>query len=102
MLFVFDCVDKPEHLAIRLAHREAHLTYVRGFLDHLIAAGPFLSAEGTMTGSMLIMEFDTLSEAEAFCAADPYRLAHLFASTTIRRWAKVLPKEHPGNEPPPL
>jgi len=55
MLFVIDCVDKPEHLAIRLAHREAHLTYVRGFLD-----------------------------------------------TTIRRWAKVLPKEHPGNEPPPL
>jgi len=43
-----------------------------------------------MTGSVLIIDFDSLDEAQAFCARDPYVRAGLFDHVSISRWKKVL------------
>ncbi len=91
MLYVIDCTDEVGHFQTRFDNREAHLSYLAGFSEQLIMAGPFLSATGDMIGSMLIMEFDTLQEAESFCANDPYQLAGLFSEVAIRPWRKTLP-----------
>ena len=91
MLYVIDCTDKAGHLQTRLDNRDAHLSYLEGFAGQLVMAGPFLSESGDMIGSMLIMEFDTLSDVEHFCAGDPYQLAGLFSSVVIRPWRKTLP-----------
>ena len=91
MIYVIDCTDKVGHLQTRLDNREAHLSYLAGFDGQLIMAGPFLSATGGMIGSMLIMEFETLQDAELFCANDPYQLAGLFSGVAIRPWRKTLP-----------
>lgn len=91
MLFVIDCQDKPDHLAVRLKNREAHLSYLKDFEQQLIMAGPFMDDQNNMVGSMLIMEFPTLQDAQAFCDADPYGQAHLFERVLIRPWRKVLP-----------
>lgn len=88
------CVDKADHLSVRLENREDHLAYLSGFIDKVVCAGPTLSSDGeAMTGSLLIMEVSDLAEAEAFTKNDPYAKAGLFESVTILPWKKVLPKE---------
>lgn len=91
MLFVIKCIDKPDHLSVRLANREAHLAYVNDFRDQLVTAGPLLSDAEEMNGSMLVMDVADRAAAEAFCANDPYALAGLFESVSIRRWKQTLP-----------
>ena len=94
MLFIIDCLDKPGHENVRKDTRQAHLDYVKGFKDQVIAAGPILSDDGErMIGSLLILDFGDRLLAERFAANDPYTKAELFQSVTIRRWRKVLPKE---------
>lgn len=91
MLYVIDCKDKPGSLQVRLDTRAEHLAYIGQYQDNLIMAGPFLSPEGDMIGSMLIMAFDTYADVATFCANDPYALVGLFDSVAIRPWRKTLP-----------
>jgi hypothetical protein len=92
MHFVFICKDKPDAQALRAANRQAHLDYLRGYADRLLAAGPLQSEDGErMTGSLLILDFADRAAAEAFAAADPYAQAGLFGSVEIHRWKKVFP-----------
>ncbi|MFH1806663.1 MAG: YciI family protein [Pseudomonadota bacterium] len=91
MLFYIRCVDKPGHLAVRKANREAHLAYIRdGFADKIIAAGPTLDPdmEG-MNGSVFIIDLESPAAAETFTANDPYAMAGLFESVVIRPFKKV-------------
>jgi len=48
--------------------------------------GPFLDEAGRMAGSLIILEAEDMTVAEAFSAADPYRLAGLFETVDIRPW----------------
>ena len=86
MQFVILCQDKPDGLDLRMATRPAHMDYLKLHDAHILGAGPFLDAADRMCGSMLMVEFETQAQAEAFAAADPYVEAGLFASTEIRRW----------------
>jgi len=83
------CRDKPGHLQTRLDNRSAHLAHIdaSGVVE---MAGPFLSPEGQMTGSLVILNVDTLQAAEDWAAADPYAKAGLFESVTITEWKKVI------------
>lgn len=83
------CQDKPDHLHVRTANRAAHLDHIAstGVVE---MAGPFLSPEGAMTGSLIILNVDTLAQAKDWAAADPYAKAGLFADVTIREWKKVV------------
>lgn len=83
------CTDKPDHLEVRKANREAHLAYIAetGLVE---MAGPFLGPDGGMTGSLVILSVDDLAAAEAWAAADPYAKAGLFAEVQIREWKKVV------------
>jgi len=91
-LFALHCVDKPNALDLRMATREAHLAYVGGFRDQLRLGGPMLDANGDMAGSLIIIETDDLAAAEAFSAADPYKLAGLFERVTISAFKPTLGK----------
>lgn len=83
------CRDKPGHLQVRLDNRSAHLEHIdaSGVVE---MAGPFLSPEGQMTGSLVILNVETLQAAEDWAAADPYAKAGLFESVTISEWKKVI------------
>ncbi len=83
------CQDKPGHLETRLANRAAHLDHINtsGVVE---MAGPFLNAEGQMTGSLLVLNVETLAQAQAWADADPYAKAGLFDSVTITEWKKVV------------
>jgi uncharacterized protein YciI len=82
-LYVLVCNDKPNSLELRLANREAHLAYARGFADRLKVAGPLLDEAGNMAGSLLILEAESLEDARAFNLDDPYQKAGLFASVQV-------------------
>ena len=87
MLYVIHCVDKPDSLSLRMATREEHLAYVRETpLVQFRAGGPFLSPEGAMVGSMLIVESEDPARVEEFVANDPYGKAGLFARVEVRPW----------------
>jgi len=93
MAFVLECLDKPGSLDLRLANRPAHLAHIEAHAAKVIAAGPLMSQdEQTPIGSLLIMDFLTRADAEAFAADDPYAKAGLFAAVTIRPWRQVYPK----------
>lgn len=89
MHHVLICRDKPGHLEVRKANRDAHLAHIRGADGAIIAAGPLLDDAGEMCGSLLIYA-GARDAAEAWAAADPYAKAGLFESVEITAWKKVV------------
>jgi uncharacterized protein YciI len=85
-LYALVCLDKPDALQVRLGAREAHLAYVRERIATVKLAGPLLSDEGEMAGSLLILDVADRAAAEAFNAADPYTLAGLWQAVTIKEF----------------
>ena len=63
----------------------------------LLLAGPHPAidsenpGEAGFTGSLVVAEFDSLSDAETWAAADPYRESGVYARVTIKPFKKVLP-----------
>lgn len=83
------CIDKPGALQTRLDNRAAHLAHIAatGVVE---MAGPFLNPEGQMTGSLIILNVDSLADAQNWAVLDPYSVAGLFQSITITEWKKVV------------
>lgn len=88
-LFMLHCIDKPDALDLRLATREAHLSYVSE-TGCVLQAGPLLDTQGKMTGSLIILELPDLQAAQDWSACDPYAKAGLFAATHLQEWKKVI------------
>lgn len=88
--FLVIAEDKPGCAELRQKTRAAHLAYISGLGAAIKLGGPFLSPEATPAGSMIILEAADRAEAERLMAADPYALAGLFATVTIRPWVAVL------------
>lgn len=86
MHFVVHYTDKPNSLALRMATRPAHLEYVKNS-SCVCMGGPLLAADGeTMAGGMLVLETDTIEQAQAWVQDDPYVKAGLFESAIVRAW----------------
>lgn len=83
------CIDKPGHLEMRKANRDAHLAYIAatGVVE---MAGPFLDADGGMCGSLVVLEVEGVQAAQDWAAGDPYAKAGLFDSVDVREWKKVI------------
>ncbi|MEC7289200.1 MAG: YciI family protein [Pseudomonadota bacterium] len=83
-LFLVNARDKENSLDLRLATRAEHLQWAGSFLDRIAMAGPVLAEDGeTMAGSTFVIEFDSLEDAQAWAAEDPYAKAGLFERTEI-------------------
>lgn len=91
MYFVIYCVDKPEHGPVRAENRPAHVEYLKAQGDKILVAGPTTSEDGeAMTGSVIIIDFANIAEAEVFAEKDPYNKAGLFENVAIKPWKKVI------------
>lgn len=99
MLYVLIGEDAPDSLAARMAARPAHLARLEALRDagRLFVAGPMPAIDSPdpgpagFTGSLVIAEFGSLQEAEAWLADDPYVAAGVFVRTSTRPYKKVLP-----------
>jgi len=88
MFYAVICTDKPGHLEVRQANRADHVAYLKA--TSVVQAGPFLDANGDMYGSLVVLDVADRAAAEAWAAADPYKLADLFADVRIEAWNRVI------------
>ena len=91
--------DAPGTLHARHENRPAHVERLKALVDQgrLVCAGPCPAidnidpGEAGFTGSVVIAEFDSLEEAQAWADADPYKAAGIYASVTVKPFKKSLP-----------
>jgi len=64
----------PEAQARRQAVRPAHLEGIRPFVErgNMLVGGAILNELGNMVGSVLMADFPTREELDAWLAGDPY------------------------------
>jgi uncharacterized protein len=91
MMFVVECLDKPNSLPLRLATRPTHLAYLDRFQAQIVIAGPLLDESGDPRGSLLIFDVISRAELDAILTGDPYALAGLFESLRVTAFRKTLP-----------
>lgn len=89
MFYAVICTDKPNHLEVRKANRDAHVAYLKSS-GVVVQAGPFLDGGGDMYGSLVILDVADMAAAEAWAAADPYKHADLFSDVRIEAWNRVI------------
>ncbi|MBG0810694.1 YciI family protein [Methylosinus sp. H3A] len=92
-LFVAICQDKPNHVELRLATREAHLAFLAANAAAVKLGGPFLDSAEKPVGSLLIVEAADEAAAKALLADDPYAKADLFSSVELKPWKRVVGAE---------
>ncbi len=97
MLYVIFSQDVENSLEKRMSVRTAHLERLQALQGEgrLLIAGPMPAidsenpGEAGFTGSTVIAEFASLEEAKAWANADPYVLAGVYASVTVKPFKKV-------------
>lgn len=99
MLYVIAGEDKPNSLDQRMAARPAHVQRLTQLQDagRLILAGPCPAIDSIdpgpagFSGSLIVAEFASLAEAQAWADADPYVAAGVYATVSVKPFKKVFP-----------
>lgn len=99
MLYAIIATDKPQSMADRAATRPRHMDYIRPLMEsgRLVLAGPHPAIDSPepgpagMTGSLIVAEFESLAEAEAWAENDPYRREGVFREVLIKPFLRVYP-----------
>jgi len=99
MLYAIISEDVNNSLERRLAARPDHLARLEVLRDEgrLVLVGPHPAidredpGEAGFTGSLVVAEFDSLKEAQAWADADPYMIAGVYARVTVKPFKKVMP-----------
>lgn len=89
MKFVILGKDGPEGPRLRPLHRPAHLERLQEWAQKgkIILAGPLTDT----TGSLIIVETDTLEEAQQFAREDPYHIHGIFQEISVHPFLQVFP-----------
>jgi hypothetical protein len=101
MLYAIIATDHPASLAKRLEARPAHLQRLQALQDQgrLVLAGPHPAIDSNdpgqagFTGSLVVAEFDSLEQAQAWAAADPYQAAGVYAAVQVKPFKQVFPSQ---------
>jgi uncharacterized protein len=99
MLYAILAEDHPDSLPRRREARPAHLARLEVLRDvgRLVLAGPHPAVDGPdpgpagFSGSLVVAEFDSLEDAQAWADADPYQAAGVYARVTVKPFRRVLP-----------
>jgi len=83
--------DGPEGTAKRPLFREAHLQRLDQWAQQgkIILAGPLTDK----TGSLIVVEAESLEEVQAFAQNDPYMIHGVFQEVTVHPFMQVFPGE---------
>jgi uncharacterized protein YciI len=91
--------DVKQSLERRAGARAAHLARLSALADEgrLLLAGPHPAIDADdpgpagFTGSLVIADFASLEEAEAWAREDPYVAAGVYAHVAVKPFKRVLP-----------
>ncbi|MEG2803538.1 YciI family protein [Stenotrophomonas sp.] len=99
MWYVIEGYDGADVLPARMAVRAEHLARLTALRDagRLLLAGPCPAIDSEdpgpagFSGSVVIADFDSLAQAQAWADADPYVAAGVYIRVQVRPFRKVLP-----------
>ncbi|MGB1262150.1 MAG: YciI family protein [Cognaticolwellia sp.] len=99
MFYLIYSEDVENSLALRSRVREDHLARLRTLQEQgrLLVAGPCPAidtenpGDAGFTGSLIIAEFNSLGDAQAWADQDPYIDAGVYKNVTVKPYKKVLP-----------
>ena len=99
MLYTIVGTDNPNSLEARLRARPAHLVRLQALQDagRLVLAGPFPAIDSNdpgpagFSGSLIVAEFASLEDAQAWADQDPYLAEGVYASVSVKPFKKVFP-----------
>lgn len=91
--------DVEQSLSLRSKARDAHLARLKALHadGRVLIAGPHpvIDAEDPgpagFSGSLVVLDFASLEEAETWAKADPYVSAGVYAKVTVKPFKLVLP-----------
>jgi len=100
VLYAIISEDVADSLDKRLSVRPAHLQRLQALQDagRLVLAGPHPSIDSDnpgaagFTGSLVVAEFDNLTDAQQWADVDPYIDAGVYAKVTVKPFKKVFPQ----------
>lgn len=90
MKFVILGKDGPDGAQKRPQYRAAHLQQLDTWARQgkIILAGPLIDH----TGSLIVVEAESLEEVQAFAREDPYAIHGIFQEITIHPFLQVFPR----------
>lgn len=99
MFYAIISQDIPNSLEKRLQARPDHIARLEALKDQgrLLIAGPHPAidtldpGEAGFTGSLVVAEFNSLSDAQQWADEDPYVSAGVYQQVTVKPFKKVLP-----------
>ena len=99
MLYAIIAQDVENSLSLRMQTRPDHLDRLEALKQQgrLILAGPHPNIDNDdpgaagFSGSLVVAEFNSLSDAEEWANADPYKTAGVYAAVTVKPFKLVLP-----------
>ncbi len=91
--------DVENSLELRQQVRDLHIVRLTELKNQgrLLIAGPLPAIDSTdpgnngFTGSLVVAEFDSLSDAQTWADCDPYITGGVYKSTIVKPFKKVLP-----------
>lgn len=91
--------DHEGSLENRVAARADHVARLKTLAseDRLLVAGPHPAIDSSepgsagFTGSLVVVEFDSLEDAKAWADEDPYIAAGVYRKVTVKPFNPVLP-----------
>jgi len=99
MLYSIVATDKDNSLEARIASRSDHIARLNALKDQgrLIIAGPNPAIDSSdpgtagFSGSIIVAEFDSLTDAQTWADKDPYIESGAYDSVQVKPFNKVLP-----------
>jgi uncharacterized protein YciI len=91
--------DVDDSLALRAAARPAHIARLETLVSEgrLLIAGPHPAVDSNepgsagFTGSLVVADFSSLTEAKSWADTDPYVEAGVYGRVTVKPFKLVLP-----------
>ena len=100
MWYVIYSKDRENSLQARQQTRSAHIARLEALLEQgrLLIAGPRPAMDASdpgpagFLGSLVVAQFDSLEEAQAWADADPYVESGAYDSVEVSPFKRVMPK----------
>lgn len=99
MYYAIWATDVPNSWDNRKFTRPAHVERIQSLVDEgrVLIAGPMPAVDSCdpgdtgMTGSLMVIEFASLQEAEEWAKEDPYLVAGVYDKLEVKPFIKALP-----------
>ena len=78
--------DRPGSTPLRERMAPQHWAYMDRFAERMIARGPSFAPDGTLTGSVHVLDLPDVAAARAFAFEEPGWQAGAYRDVLLRRW----------------